>query len=165
MCALAAASSWAQCTACRRDASHVGYTSAMEGMASRLTWFTIVAIAVAYGSYLVAGNIVNAQAAGRDDPVLIRDELAPNQHRLSGMVMVPSPCDQLSVTAQELSATNYALIFKTWREPSVTCDDDQTPRTFRTIVFAPAAGVYFSATLDGRSLPIAVVPYISGSAQ
>lgn len=122
-----------------------------------LAWFFVTAVALSYMSYLIGGNIVNAQASGATAPVVIRDEVQANSHQLSGMVMVQSPCDQLSVKTQALSATDYELLFTTWREPSVACKDDPTPRAFRTILFAPPTGVYFIATLDDVALPIAVI--------
>ena len=134
----------------------------MEGVFARLGWFAVVAVLVAYSLYLIIGGMVNAQASGVGGPILIRDDLRANQHQLSGMVTVPTPCDQLSVKTEALSASTYALVFTTWHEPSVDCGTDPTPRAFRTTIFAPASGIYFVATLDGVSLPIAVVPIISG---
>ncbi len=136
----------------------------MEGMFSRLAWIAAVCVIISYATYLVVGNIVNAQASGINEPVVIRDELRPNTHQLSGIVVVPTPCDELSVDFKALSTTTYSLILKTWHEPSVTCGNDPVPRAFHTTVFAPAAGVYFVATLDGVALPIAVIPVINNVA-
>jgi hypothetical protein len=107
---------------------------------------------------------VKEQAAGESSPIVVRDELKANQHQLSGMVNVPTPCDELSVKTQSVSDTNFELVFTTWRQPSMNCPDDPTPRAFRTILFAPATGVYFVATLDGKAFPIAVIPVINGVA-
>jgi len=126
----------------------------------QLAWFAIVSIIIAYVVYIVASSVVNAQAAGLNEPVLVRDELRPGEHELSGMVMVPSPCDELAVQTRQISTTQYSLDFTTWREPSIACSDDRTPRDFQTSLFAPAAGVYFVATLDGQALPIGVVPLV-----
>ncbi len=126
-----------------------------------MAWFAAVAIAVSYGSYFFAGSIVTARAAGLYEPVLIRDALTRNAHHLSGMIMVQSPCDQLSVRIETLSDTMYMLNFSTWREPSVVCKDETIPRAFNTIVFAPSVGVEFGATLDGVTLPIVVIPHVS----
>lgn len=135
----------------------------MVDMVRRLVWFGVVSTAFAYVFFLVIGSIVHAQAARAYDPVLVRDEVGPGIHRLSGMVMVPSRCDQLSVHTDALSSTTYTLRFTTWREPSVTCEDEEIPRAFREVVFAPAAGVQFIATLNGRSLSVAVVPVVKRS--
>ncbi len=136
----------------------------MEGVFSRIGWFFLSALVFAYTFSLIVGNIVSAQAAGANDTILIRDELQANSHQLSGMVMVTSPCEELSVRTQKISTSNYALILKTWHEPSVTCAQEPTPRAFHTILFAPAAGVYFTATLDGVALPVALVPVVNGTA-
>ena len=161
-CVSAAASlERAQFTSKSCDADLVRYTVCMEGMFSRLGWFSVVAIAIAYALYLIVGSIVNAEASGAHAPVLIRDAVQANVHQLSGMIMVPTSCDELSVTKQTISPTNYALVFETWREPSIACTSDATPRPFQVTVFAPATGVYFSATLNGIAVPIAVVPVLT----
>lgn len=132
----------------------------MREIIQRMLWFTIVASAIAYAVYLAAGSIVNAQASGAYEAVIIRDELAAGQHQLSGMIMVPTPCDQLSVHTQTLSSSQFMLVFTTWHESSVMCAADTTPRYFRATLFAPAAGVDFAATLDGAGLPIVVMPTV-----
>lgn len=125
---------------------------------SRLAWFTAVAIVVAYVASALLGGIVNAKASGQNDPVFIRDKLHANEHDLSGMIMVPTPCDELSVQTESISQTDFALLFKTWHEPSVTCNSDATPRAFEAVLFAPATGVTFTATLNNKDIPVAVVP-------
>ncbi len=127
---------------------------------SRLLWFTIVASAIAYVTYLIAGNIVNAQAADLYRPVIIRDELGQGVHHLSGMVMVPSPCDELSVRTEEITQSSYMLVFRTWREPSMECADEEMPRYFRAQLFAPSVGITLTASLDGKSFPIEVLPVL-----
>lgn len=134
----------------------------MSIVISRMVWFVVVAAVLSYASYLLLGSIVNAQAAGKYEPVLIRDELAPGAHYLSGMVMVPTPCHQLSVRTEAVSDTAFMLLLRTWREPSVDCAKNEMPRHFRAVLFAPSAGIEFGATLDGKGLPIVVLPVISG---
>lgn len=133
----------------------------MSEMAWRLAWFAVVAAAVSYASYLLVGSVVNARAAGTADPILVRDVLSPGVHSLTGMVMVPTPCDQLSVRTEEISKVGYRLVFRTWREPSIkSCAPQETPRPFRAVLFAPAAGIYFTATLDEDPLPLTVIPQL-----
>lgn len=132
----------------------------MKGILTRMGWFTAVAVAMSYMTYFVAGNFVSANAAAINDPVIARDVIGPNTHRLSGIIFVPSPCDQLSVGTFKSSANTFELVFKTWHEPSVTCKDDLTPRSFDVLLYAPAAGVYFAATLDSRPLPFDVTPVL-----
>lgn len=120
-------------------------------------YFFVAASAVAYGCTLVGTGIVAADSAGAYRPVIVRDSVSANQHQLSGMVMVDASCDELTLHTVQLSDTSYELQFGTWREPSVDCDGAATPRPFRTQLFAPAAGVDFIATYNGKSLPIAVV--------
>ena len=103
----------------------------MGAIFSRMIWFLVVASLVAYATYLVAGNMVNAEASGENIPVIVRDELGKGVHHLSGMVMVPSSCDQLSVRVEPRSDITFVLAFRTWREPSTDCILDETPRYFR----------------------------------
>ncbi len=130
----------------------------MGAIISRMLWFFVVASVLAYAVYLVAGSIVHAQESRENQPIIVRDELGPGAHHLSGMIMVPTPCDQLSVRTEALANFTYVLVFRTWREPSVICEMNEVPRYFRTVLFAPSAGVTFIATLDGVGFPIIVEP-------
>jgi hypothetical protein len=130
---------------------------------SRLAWFFIVSSAVAYVVFLVVGATIHARAIDASRIVTARDVLKANEHRLSGMVMVQSTCAQLSVRAEQMSPTVYHLEFSTWEAPSVECEIVDVPRAFQTVVFAPATGVDFVATLDGEELPLVVIPTIDNS--
>ncbi len=133
----------------------------MGAIFSRMIWFFVVASLLAYAAYLLAGKIVHAEASGENLPTIVRDELGKGVHHLSGMIMVPTPCDQLSVRVEPRSNTAFVLVFRTWREPSVDCKMEEAPRYFRAIFFAPSTGVGFSATLDGIGFPITVLPALS----
>ncbi len=133
----------------------------MGAILSRFLWFFVVASLLSYSTFLVVGNIANAHATGKNLPVVIRDELGVGVHHLSGMVMVATSCDQVSVRTEAISDTTFALVFRTWREPSAKCALEETPRYFRAILFAPSAGVEFVATLDDVSFPIVVAPNLS----
>lgn len=126
-------------------------------LARRLVWFFVVASSLSYAVFLVAGSTIHKEAISETRRVLVRDYLKVGEHHLSGMVMVPSSCRQLSVKTEELSRELYHLKFTTWEEPYVDCTYEDTPRAFRAIVFAPSVGVDFLATLDGAPLEIAVV--------
>ncbi|MSU73696.1 hypothetical protein EXS56_00990 [Candidatus Kaiserbacteria bacterium] len=134
----------------------------MGSILSRMLWFFVVASLLSYATYLVVGNIAHAQASGENLPTLIRDELGKGVHHLSGMVMVPTPCDQLSVRTEAVSNHTFVLVFRTWREPSVNCPAEETPRYFRALLFAPSTGVEFAATLDGAGFPVVVLPALPG---
>lgn len=130
----------------------------MGAVFSRILWFFVVASLLSYATFLVAGNIASAQASGKNLPIIIRDELGVGVHHLSGMLMVPTPCDQLSVRTEAVSDTVFALVFRTWHEPSAQCAGEETPRYFRAVLFAPSTGIQFIATLDGAGFPITVTP-------
>jgi hypothetical protein len=133
----------------------------MGELLRRCVWFFIVASAIAYSVFLVAGSFISAQAIDASHIVQVRDALAPNVHNLSGMVMVPTTCTQLSVRTEQVSPFVYQLVFSTWKEPSVQdCENDEVPRAFRAVLFAPATGVDITATLDGAPLTLALFPVL-----
>lgn len=127
-------------------------------------WFAIVATAATFAIFVVLGNFVTygAQSSGS---VAVHDVISPGEHDLNGIIVLPLSCDELSVETQELSSTAYQLVFSTWQDPSVTCPQTPTPRTFETVVFAPSVGVSFSASLDGAPLPITIVSDVATSSQ
>jgi hypothetical protein len=129
----------------------------MLDLARRLVWFFVVAAALSYAFFLVAGTTIQKQALSDTRRVVVRDYLKPGEHHLSGMVMVPSSCSQLSVKTVEVSPVLYQLTFTTWQEPYVDCVYEDTPRAFRAIVFAPAVGIELIATLDDTPLELAVI--------
>lgn len=134
----------------------------MSELLRHLVWFFIVASAVAYSIFLVAGSFITANAVDATRIVQARDELGPGEHHLSGIVMVPTSCTELSVRTEKISDTSYNLAFTTWQEPSVQCTVDDTPRPFRAILFAPAAGIKILGTLDDAPLTIVVIPVYKG---
>jgi hypothetical protein len=136
----------------------------MWEMVRHLIWFFIVACAVAYLIFIVLGSTIHAQALDESRIVAVRDVLAPNTHNLSGIVMVPQTCAQLTVHTRQISTTLYALDFTTWEEPSVQCDVEDTARAFRAVVFAPAAGITFVGSLDGSPLLLSVIQALNRDA-
>ena len=133
------------------------YTVHMADMIRRLVWFGIVAFAFAFAIFAILGNFA-ALGAENGGPVPVRDIISPDTHMLSGMILLPLACDELTVQTQQISANVYDLAFTTWEDPSVPCPETPTPRTFQAVTFAPATGVTFTATLDGNAFPILVLP-------
>ncbi len=132
----------------------------MGDLIRRLVWFFIVASAIAYAIFLAAGTVIRTQALEASHIANVRDSLEPGSHHLSGIVMLPSTCSELSVRTEQIAEAAFMLVFTTWEEPSIDCEHTDTPRPFHAVVFGPAAGVTFSATLDGEPLDVAVYPYI-----
>lgn len=130
----------------------------MLELTRRLVWFFIVAAALAYAVFLLGGNAIQSEALDQTRIVLVRDHLEVGEHRLSGMVMVPSTCKQLSVRTSEIKPHVIHLAFTTWDEPNITCIEEDTPRAFRAVVFAPSVGVEFTATLDEEPLQLSIHP-------
>ena len=136
----------------------------MADIFRRMLWFFIVSCAIAYACFLVLGSTIHAASIDASRIVMARDSLQQGAHNLSGMVMVHSNCDELSVHSTQLSLDTYQLQFTTWNEPSIaSCDKADTPRPFRALIFAPSAGVHFTATLDDEPLRISVIPSVEHS--
>ncbi|HEV3245515.1 MAG TPA: hypothetical protein VG102_04100 [Candidatus Paceibacterota bacterium] len=127
----------------------------------RLVWFAIVATVACFAIFVVLGNFVSY--AGNAGTVPVRDVVSPGTHRLSGMLVLPLSCDELSVETRQVTPALYQLMFQTWQDPSVPCPNTPTPRLFQTIVFAPSVGVAFTATLDGKAFPITILTEASSS--
>ncbi len=127
----------------------------------RLVWFGIVATAAFFAVFVVLGNFIVFSSQG--EPAAIHDIISPGVHEMSGIVMVPMACDELSVETQRLSSTTYQLAFQTWRDPSVACPQVSTARPFETFVFAPSFGIAFLGTLDGKFIPISITSDLATS--
>ena len=126
-------------------------------MGVRLLWFTIVATSLAYGTHLFFGSIVSASVQNDIRTIHVADAFHDGEHDLSGMVMAPSPCYDLTVRTEDVDAKTIALIFETWQQPYRTCGaDDPTPRAFTASVFAPA-NIDFRAFLDSKPVRLDVV--------
>lgn len=132
----------------------------MLRIAWRLFYFALLASALAYVVYLIGGATIYAQEELRQRTVWVRDHVSPNMHRLAGMVTLPSSCMELTVKTVQLSPSAFTLIFETWEHPYVECEHVPTRVAFHEIVFAPALGITFIATLDGKPLPIIVAPVL-----
>jgi hypothetical protein len=138
----------------------------MNGMGevtARIVWVAILSCSFAYVFYLLFGGLFIAPP--KPQHVVIRDALAAGEHVVSGMVMVPTPCDELTVRTGILSPTIYTLELTTWQDPSITCPQNETPRSFSTVTFAPAFGVQFIVFLDGKTVPFDVTQVILDKSQ
>ena len=124
----------------------------------RMVWFLVAASIIAYAVYLLVGSMQYAEISGESQPITIVDDLRIGEHHLSGMLVVASSCDQITLHTETVStSTNvYKLVFRTIREDSVDCTPGSMPRYFRTKVSAPSAGSTFVATLDGKNLPMTI---------
>ena len=136
----------------------------MADIFRRLLWFFIVSSALAYALFLILGSTIHASAIDQSRIVAARDSLSQGVHNLSGMVMVHSSCAELSVHTTQISQTEFQLQFTTWNEPTLpSCVEEDTPRSFRALVFAPSVGITFTATLDDQPLIISVIPSVEHS--
>ncbi|MBI5004294.1 hypothetical protein HZC00_04325 [Candidatus Kaiserbacteria bacterium] len=130
------------------------------GFFRSIVWFVLILIIGLGTTLMVANEIVRANLKSVT-PILIRDMIGVGSHTLSGTVPITSSCDEVVVYTQRISDSSYLIIFNTWREPYITsCVTQNSTRDFRAIIFAASIGVSFTATLNGESIPIAVIPEI-----
>lgn len=120
-----------------------------------LTVFTIV---LSYAAYLFFGSIVNAEIEEPMTRVEVYDfiDTSTKTHRLSGIIMVPTRCHELSVKTKELKPGTYHVYFSTFGDVH-GCADDPQPLSFREYVTAPIVGSEFTASLDWRPLEFVIV--------
>ncbi len=124
----------------------------------RIFLFTLAAAVISYVLFVAVGILFYARA-DESDTVWIRDEISPNMHRLAGLIPVPSACAELIQETEMISPLLYKLRFRTWDNPNIECEKGEVKKEFHEIIFAPAVGVHFIATMDDIPLDIIVVPY------
>jgi hypothetical protein len=131
----------------------------MDEALHRAGWIVVAVVLGAYATFLVTDQVFNSHTAS-STPIVIRDIMQKGQHHLYGKIYVPSSCDEIQLTVNTIGINKYELAFTTWAEPSAVCSDLGAEQPFDTVVFAPAIGTEFTATLDKVPLPIAVYPTV-----
>lgn len=129
---------------------YIGYTFCMSEVLWRMLWIATLTVATAYGSYIFLGNLLKTDNSRELREVIASDIVSPGEHRISGMIMVPSQCHGLSVHVQQTTPSSYLLAFETWEEPYRDCPREEAVREFHAVTFAPSIGATFNATLDGK---------------
>lgn len=125
-----------------------------------LVWLVLILGLGLGATFIVAQEIVRASIKP-SQVIFVRDAIGIGSHVLSGTIAVPSTCDEVIVNTEQTSATSYAILFSTWRDPHITsCKDTKATREFHAIIFAPSLGTSFTATLNGAPVSIAVIPEI-----
>jgi hypothetical protein len=102
------------------------------------------------------GKIVEANATNIIIPIVIRDTPQKGAHILSGSIVVPSSCNELSAHILEVSTSSFVITLSTWQDPTVTCTHNKVSKWFQTVAFAPKKGVAFAAKLDGSYIPMVI---------
>lgn len=127
----------------------------------RLLLFTFAASLVAGGILIIVGKLVFAHAAGEYEPSVIQESVRVTNgivtHHLTGMVEVHNTCNVLLQHIKQVDSTLFKIVFSTWRESSVECRNEKTPRHFRDSVTTATRDVVFIATLDGAPIPITII--------
>lgn len=122
-----------------------------------LVWLFLI-IVMGLGATLVVANAIIRAQLKPQKPLIVRDSIGTGSHTLSGVVMVPSPCDEVTIETLRRSTTSYEIVFKTWREPAIVpCLLQETAREFHAVIFAPSFGVSLTASIDGVPIPTAVI--------
>jgi len=130
----------------------------MTSSVVRIIWFGIVASMLAIASHFFFGSVFAAGISGSDVVVLQHSyKASENKHELTGMILVPSTCHDLTVRSRDVDANTVALIFETWEKPyAEDCVEEVEPRAFSVVAFAPKE-IDFMAVMDGSWLPISVI--------
>lgn len=123
-------------------------------MAVRLTFFIVFAALVAGAAHLFFGSIISAAAQEEASTIVLKDAFKNGTHELSGIVMVPSNCHDLTVRTKDVTHTVSAVIFETWEQPFIAdCDRTPSPRAVQAILFGPK-DLDIRAIYDGEWVPI-----------
>lgn len=129
-------------------------------MLRRIVTFAFVSTLFAFVFLMIAGHFTE-RAAARTNVIVLRDEFTGSVHRITGIVPVDYSCAELSVRAEPVEGKTYLLRFETWNGPSVECAKEETPRWIQLPVFIKEEPPHFTATLDGKVIPVSVYPYSS----
>ena len=132
----------------------------MLKISRRGVFLVVIVFVIAYLSFFLLEYGASGSVPEENRGMIVRDELKPGEHHLSGLIQLPSACDSFSIQTTELDAFRYHLSFETWREPQRDCENTPVARPFNTVVFAPAFGVFLTADLDGVALPFTLIPSI-----
>lgn len=124
----------------------------------RMVWFALAGTLSVFVVLVILGQVIQRQAS-RPDVIVLRDEFSAGVHKITGIVPVSHSCAELSVRSEQTADKTYRLLFETWREPSVECREEETPRWVQTVVFTDGGPARFIASIDGTSMPISVYPY------
>lgn len=134
----------------------------MANIIRDLIWFAVVAAAATFAIFVVLGSEVTAHAQD-PGPAVFHDVISPGAHQLSGIVLVPYACDELTVQPEKIAGAEYELVFTTWKDPSIACPETPTARGFETVLFAPSLGITIIAALDSQAMPVRLVTELSTS--
>jgi hypothetical protein len=126
-------------------------------MVTRLFIFTIFASLTALSAHLFFGGTIFAEADETSSVISLRDVYENKTHELSGIVMVPSTCHEISVRAKDADARTTVVIFETWEQSYRTgCKKTPTPRAIRVMAFAPKY-IEFVGIFDNNWVPLNIV--------
>ncbi len=134
----------------------------MDDALKRAGWIIVLVIAGSYFTFAMADFVFN-RTNSSTRPTVIRDIQYGDEHHLTGVILVPSTCDQIKVSPHDLGENSFHLEFTTWDEPSVKCFNAPAERFFDTVVFAATSSVRFKATLNKKEIPIAVFSSIQNN--
>lgn len=127
-----------------------------EAMLARIIWFAVLGCAVSLAAHLFFGSTIAASAEGSLREVALKDRYQKGAHHISGMIIVPSACHDLSVRAHDVDPVTILIAFETWQQPYRDCAKESVPRAFSLVVYAPEE-VKFLAVLDQERIPIQVI--------
>ena len=125
-------------------------------MSPRVVVFMVFAGLTAFSAHLFFGSAIFAAAEKDVFQIILRDTYREEMHELSGMVLVPSDCHDVSVRTKDFDASMIFIIFETWEQPYRECEKAETPRAVRIIAFAPE-NITFRGLMDNELVPLTIV--------
>ena len=117
-------------------------------------WFFITLTIISFFAYLFIGGSRLLPANTKMTPLTITRVYEDGTIRLSGVLMVPTPCDQIDVKTKHSSSDTITVNLSI--KESAVCEQESTPRTF-TAVVAGDSNTNISFTKDGNVLPITFI--------
>ncbi|MBI5456550.1 hypothetical protein HY969_02320 [Candidatus Kaiserbacteria bacterium] len=123
----------------------------------RLLWIACIAALIAYASFLFFGSVISKSNNPKREELITVDVISVGKHDLKGVIIVPSECHGVTQKTIQESPSRYHIQFTTWQEPYRDCPKIPAIHAFDATVFAPAVGVDFFASLDGKMLNMNIV--------
>lgn len=119
-------------------------------------WTLIVASCIAYATYSVIGTYIEAEAEIRTSEVNVVHSIKDGSHSLAGILMVPSRCHGLALEVESRGARVFHLAFSAY-EQFEGCKLDPEPRSFKAVTRVSSDNDLFTASMNGRPLPLHIV--------
>jgi hypothetical protein len=131
----------------------------MSEMMQRILVYAFLCGLFALSTHIYFGSILTASADEDVNRVIVRDVFDEElgRHTFSGIVLVPTPCHDLTVRTHDFDADTLILVLESWEQPYRDCTQkDSAPRAFTASAFAPK-NIEIKALFDASFIPVRVI--------